>query len=102
LSDAFNYAIHSVLSYAIIIYGNAVWLMPGSIERKGIWPYDQHSAVVSPHHVPARSGPDVCFGTDLHSQNALSLGFRNYIYHSLSIVILYFKHSFPVHPDFFH
>src|SRR5882757_2082251 len=34
LSDAFNYAIHSVLSYAIIIYGNALWLMPRLYRKK--------------------------------------------------------------------
>ena len=34
LSDAFNYAIHSVLSYAIIIYSNALWLMPRFYRKK--------------------------------------------------------------------
>jgi len=34
LADAFNYAIHSTLSYAIIIYGNALWLMPKLYRRK--------------------------------------------------------------------
>jgi sensor histidine kinase YesM len=34
LADAFNFAIHSSLSYAIIIYGNALYLMPQFYRRK--------------------------------------------------------------------
>jgi di/tricarboxylate transporter len=34
LSEAINHAAHSVASYAIIVYGNALWLMP-KLYRKG-------------------------------------------------------------------
>jgi len=39
LSDAFNYAIHSSLSYALIIYGNALYLMPRLYRRKKYFAY---------------------------------------------------------------
>ena len=39
LADAFNYAFHASASYAIIIYGNALWLMPKLNRRKKYFLY---------------------------------------------------------------
>jgi len=34
LADAFNYAAHSTISYGLIFYGNALWLMPRLYRKK--------------------------------------------------------------------
>lgn len=39
LGDAFNYAFHSSLTYAFIIYGNALYLMPRLYRKKRYVPY---------------------------------------------------------------
>ena len=34
LAEAFDHAIHSIISYTIIVYGNALWLMPELYRKK--------------------------------------------------------------------
>jgi hypothetical protein len=102
LSDAFNYAIHSVLSYAIIIYGNALWLMPRLYRKKRYLAYTvsilallivitflrvQGQMYVWYHYI---------LGTPYH------LGFRNYIYpFIINTLFFIFSIAFRFTLDFF-
>ena len=102
VSYAFDYAIHSTLSYAFIVYANALWLMPRLYRKKRYLAYTVSVLVMLVAITYLRVYSQVYIWFHYIIEKPMVLEFRSYIYtFIINTLFFIFSVAFRFTLDFF-
>ena len=102
LSDAFNYAIHSTLSYAFIIYCNSLWMMPRLYRRKRYIVYTLSVILLLVSVTYVRIQTQSYIWNTIISKKPYHLTLHSYVYTFITNVMFFiFSIAFRFTLDFF-
>ena len=102
VSYAFDYAIHSTLSYAFIVYANALWLMPRLYRKKKYTTYTVSVVFMLVAVTWLRVTSQVYIWFHYIIEKPLLLEFRNYVYaFIINTLFFIFSIAFRFTLDFF-
>lgn len=102
VSYAFDYAIHSTLSYAFIVYANALWLMPRLYRKKRFLAYTVSVLVMLVAITYLRVYSQVYIWFHYIIEKPMVLEFRSYIYtFIINTLFFIFSVAFRFTLDFF-
>src|SRR5258708_18491759 len=102
VSYAFDYAIHSTLSYAFIIYANALWLIPRLYRKKKYLAYTVSVLILLVAVTYLRVTSQVYIWFHYIIEKPFHLEFRNYVYaFIINTLFFIFSVAFRFTLDFF-